>query len=68
MSSSLLIEPNEGREKEGSLKYKRPPLKMYTALSVSLSAAILHLGIQAVMKGRERKEKKRKRRQETNNK
>lgn len=30
---------------------------MYTTLSVSLSAAILRLGIQALMKGRERKEK-----------
>lgn len=30
---------------------------MYTTLSVSLSAAILHLEIQTVTKGRKRKEK-----------
>lgn len=53
----LVIELNYGREKEGSLKYKSPPLKMYATLSVSLSAAILHLGIRAGMKGREWKEK-----------
>lgn len=37
---------------------------MYTALSVSLSADILHLGIQPVMKGRQRKERER---EEANN-
>lgn len=33
---------------------------MYATLSVSLFAAILHLGNQAVMKGRERKEDRKK--------
>lgn len=40
---------------------------MYAILSVSLSAAILHLGSQAVMKGRQRKEKTERKTWETNN-
>lgn len=36
---------------------------MYATLSASLSAAILHLGIQAVMKGREEERKDGKKRE-----